>query len=202
MENENYNNNNQNTTGADNNSEPNNNQNEKTTFSKEEVDALLQKEADRRVTEALKTARARWDRESSTKIREAEKLGKMDEDQRNAYNLEQALKEIEQMKLDKAKAENTQETLKVLSNRSLPASLLDFVLTSDADTTLEKINSIQAIITSLVNAEVDKRLPKQGAPKASTIGTDKMTRDVFNKLSLTKQAEMLKANPKLLDELK
>lgn len=189
------NNSNQNNSGADENTEP------KTTYTKEEVDALIQSAADKRVTDALKTARAKWDKEAGVKIKEAESLGKMDENQRNAYQLEQALKELDQIRLDKAKAENTQETLKVLSNRNLPASLLDFVLTDNAESTLEKITEIQTIITSLVNEEADKRLPKQGTPKSGT-AIDKMTREVFNKLPLQKQSELLKANPKLLDELK
>ena len=55
------------------------------TYTQEEVDALLQREGDKRVTEALKTA----ERKNANKIREAQKLAQMDSQQKYEYELEQ-----------------------------------------------------------------------------------------------------------------
>ena len=56
------------------------------TYTQEEVDALLQREADRRVTAALK--------KQESKTREAEKLAKMNDEQKFQYELEQREKAI------------------------------------------------------------------------------------------------------------
>lgn len=50
-----------------------NNNTEPKTYTQEEVDALLQKEADRRVTEALKKA----ERKNQEKVKEAQKLAQI-----------------------------------------------------------------------------------------------------------------------------
>ena len=55
------------------------------TYTEEEVQALLQKEADRRVSSALK----KQQKEFETKMAEAEKLKSMDESQRRDYEYNQ-----------------------------------------------------------------------------------------------------------------
>jgi CHAD domain-containing protein len=150
---------------------PEDSQEPKTTYTLEEVQELLQKEGDRRVSQALKKARE----EAKKQVAEAQKLAVMDEQQRYQYELENAKAELEQLKREKAIAENTQATLRVLAKRNLPAELLDYVITEDADSTLEKIDSLQKILTKWVNAEVDKRIPKQGTPKAGTTPSQEPT---------------------------
>lgn len=44
------------------------------TFTEEEVQARIQSESDKRVTEALKTARAKWEKEEAEAKKEAERL--------------------------------------------------------------------------------------------------------------------------------
>ena len=51
------------------------------TYTQEEVEALLQSEADRRVTAALKKAEMK----NQAKIKEAEKLAQMNEQEKYAY---------------------------------------------------------------------------------------------------------------------
>ena len=53
------------------------------TYTQEEVDALLQREGDRRVTDALKKA----ERKNADKVREAQKLAQMDSQQKYEYEL-------------------------------------------------------------------------------------------------------------------
>ena len=67
-----------------------NNNTEPKTYTQEEVDVLLQKEGDRRVTEALKTA----ERKNQEKVKEAQKLAQMNEQEKYQYELEQREKAI------------------------------------------------------------------------------------------------------------
>lgn len=159
-----------------------------------------QAELDRRVTYAIKTARGKWEKETSSKIAEAKKLAAMDEEQRNAYELESARAELAQLKAQKAKSENTAETMKVLGKRQLPAELLDYVLTEDAESTLENIKALEKVLKKWVDAEVSKRIPTQGTPKAGT-SKAKLTKEDFAKLPISKQSQIAIDNPELYKEL-
>lgn len=171
------------------------NQEPKKTYTLEEVQELLQKEGDRRVSQALKKARE----DAQKQVAEAKKLAAMDEQQRYQYELENTKAELEQLKREKARAENTQETLRVLAKRNLPAELLDYVLTEDADSTLEKIDNIQKILTKWVNAEVDKRIPKQGTPKAGTTSNQEPTS--ISGMKLAELNQLKQTNPELFNKL-
>ena len=85
------------------------------TYTQEEVDALLQKEADRRVTDALK----KQERKNQEKVREAEKLAKMNEQEKYQYELEQREKAIAEKEKALALAENKNEASKILAEKSI-----------------------------------------------------------------------------------
>jgi hypothetical protein len=168
----------------------------KTTYSKEEVDALLQAEVDRRITSAQK----KWAQQSKKEVEKAKKLAEMDEQQRTAFELESTKAELEALRIEKAKAENTQTTLKVLANRNLPAGLLEYVLTEDEQSTLNNIVEVEKMLKKWVDDEVSRRLPTQGAPKSGSV-SGKVTKEEFAKWSLGKQAQLSISNPELYKEL-
>ena len=62
-----------------------NNNTEPKTYTQEEVDALLQKETDRRVSSALKKAEIK----NQEKVKEAQRLAQMNEQEKYQYELEQ-----------------------------------------------------------------------------------------------------------------
>ena len=55
------------------------------TYTQEEVDALLQRESDKRVTEALKKA----EKKNQDKVKEAQRLAQMNEQEKYEYQLKQ-----------------------------------------------------------------------------------------------------------------
>jgi hypothetical protein len=173
----------------DNNSEP------KTTYTKEEVDELLQKEVDRRINSAYK----KWAQQSKKEIENARKLAELDEQERAAYELRTAKEELEKLKKEKAMAENTQATLRVLANRNLPSELLDYVLTEDEESTLEKIVDIEKILKKWVDAEVTKRIPTQGTPKSGT-SISKDIKSLAN-LKLAEINQLQQSDPELFKQL-
>ena len=178
-------------TGADESKET-----EPKTYTQEELDALLQAETDRRVTSALKKAQEK----SKKEIENAKKLAKMDEDERAAFELKSAQEELAQLRKEKAMSENTATTLQVLSKRGLPSDLLDFVLTEDADSTLENIKTVEKMLKAWVDAEVTKRIPTQGTPKSGT-DTSKLTKEQFRLMGLAQQAKIATENPELYKQL-
>lgn len=173
----------------DNNSEP------KTTYTKEEVDDLLQREVDRRINSAYK----KWTQQSKKEIENARKLAELDEQERAAFELKTAKEELEKLKKEKAMAENTQATLRVLAKRNLPSELLDYVLTEDEESTLEKIVDIEKILKKWVDAEVTKRIPTQGTPKSGT----SISKDIKSlaSLKLSEINQLKQSDPELFNKL-
>lgn len=166
------------------------------TYTQEEVDKLLQSEADRRVNEAMKKA----ERKKEAAIKEATKLAKMDEEQRYQYELEQREKAIADKERELALAENKATASMVLSNRGISAELVNLVVAEDADTMNQNIQLLEKAFKESVKAEVEKRLatstPKKNLPLDTAI-----SRDSFRKMPLSKQAEIYRTNPELYKTL-
>lgn len=160
------------------------------TYTQEEVEKLLQKEGDRRVTEALKKA----DKKKAQAVQEAAKLAKMDEAQRFQYELEQREKAIAAKESELALAENKATAASVLSNRGLSADLVGLVVAEDADTMNDNINLLEKAFKASVKAEVEKRL-SSSTPKKNLPLDNALTREQFRKMPLSAQARLKAENP-------
>ena len=166
------------------------------TYTEEEVRALLQSEGDKRVSEAWKKA----ERKNEAKVREAEKLAKMNEEQRYQYELETREKAIAEKEAALALAENKAEAAKILAGKGIDASLVSLVVAADAETMNDNINLLDNAFKQSVKAEVEKRLatstPKKSLPMDNTI-----TKEKFSKMSLAEQSQLYKEQPELYASL-
>lgn len=170
-------------------------QTETKTYTQEELDALLQSETDRRVSQALKKA----EKKNAEKVREAEKLAKLSEQERFQYELEQREKAIAEKEKQMALMENKAEASKALNERGISIALADFVVAEDADTMMDNIKLLEDEFKKSVKAEVEKRLAG-GSPKKNLGDGKGMTREEFMKLSLAKQSELLNENPETYEK--
>lgn len=184
-----------NTTGAENNTATENN--ETKTYTQEEVDALLQKESDRRVTEALKKA----EKKNQDKVKEAEKLAKMNEQEKYEYELKQREEAIAAKEKELALAENKNEASKILAEKGISLSLVDFVVADDADTMKANIDLLDKAFKASVKAEVEKRLGSNNPKRTTTSNDGVVTKEQFKKMSISEQAELFKNNPELYKQL-
>lgn len=167
------------------------------TYTQEEVDALLQSESDRRVSMALKKA----EQKNAEKLREAEKLAKMNEADKYQYELEQREKAIAEKEKALALAENKNEASKVLADKGLSLQLVDFVVAEDAETMKANIDLLDKAFKASVKAEVEKRMAST-TPKKNFIDTDAMTKEKFNSLSMLEQQRLIQDNPDLINLIK
>lgn len=178
------------------NSTDNTGENTAKTYTEEEVQDLLQREADRRVSSALKKQKQEYE----NKMAEAERLKSMDEAQRKDYEYNQKLQELEQRERDFTVAQNKLEATKVMANRGLPVEFVDYIVAEDAETMLENINVFERAFKSAVSDAVSKKIstpsPKNGTPQQTG-----MTREDFRKLNISQQAEIYRTNPKLYEQL-
>lgn len=166
------------------------------TYTEQEVQELLQKEADRRVTSALKKQQAQFE----TKIAEAEKLRGMDEAQRKDYEYNKKVAELEQREREFNLAQNKLEATKVLSNRGLPVSFVDYIVADDADTMLNNINTFEIAFKAAVADAVSAKI-SSNTPKAGSVSQQGLTKESFSKMSVSQQAELYRTNPTLYKEL-
>ena len=166
------------------------------TYTEQEVQELLQKEGDRRVSTALKKQQKQFE----NKIAEAEKLRGMDEAQRKEYEFNQKVAELEKKEREFNLAQNKLEASKVLANRELPIEFVDYIVADDADTMLENINVFEKAFKAAVADAVSKKLASP-TPKTGSVKQTGLTREDFKKMNLAQQAELYKTNPALYKEL-
>ena len=166
------------------------------TYTESEVQMLLQKEGDRRVSNALKKQQKQFE----SKMAEAEKLKTMDEAQRKDYEYNQKLEELERREREFTITQNKLEATKVLSSRGLPVEFVDYIVAEDAETMLENINVFEQAFKSAVSDAVAKKISNP-SPKTGSAKQTGMTREEFMKLNVAQQAEIYRTNPKLYSQL-
>jgi len=151
---------------------------EKLEMTKDELEAMLQKEADRRVAQAIKKREAEHKKELETRTaearKEAEELAKLSEAERAKVEKERdeikLSKEREQF--EKERGEFERERLKLqaekeLAIRKLPTEFAGYILGDDADDTFERITVLEEQWQKALEAEIDERL-KSKIPKLGT----------------------------------
>lgn len=165
-------------------------------YTQEEVNELLQKEADRRVTQALQ----KQEKKNQEKVREAEKLAQMNEAEKFQYQLEQREKALLEKEKALALMENKNEASKILAEKGLALSLVDFVVAEDAETMNSNISILEKAFKQSVKAEVEKRLGSN-TPKKNLPPDEALTKEAFNKMPVAKQQEIYRSNPDLYKAL-
>ena len=167
------------------------------TYTQAELDALLQQETDRRVTAALK----KQAQKNEAKVKEAEKLAQMNEQEKYEYQLQQREQAIAEKERELALAENKNAASKILAEKGLSLSLVDFVVAEDADTMDANIKLLEQAFNQSVKSEVEKRLaskaPRKNLPLEKTI-----ERKDFLKMSTIELMELRENNPDLYNSLK
>lgn len=162
------------------------------TFTQQELDDLIQRKCDQRVTQALKTA--------EKKQKEAEKLSKMSDTEKYQYQLEEREKQIAEKERALTLAENKNAVSKILAEKGISLALVDFCVDEDADEMDKKIKLLDAEFKKSVKAEVEKRL-SSNTPKVGLPRDDSLTKEKFRKLSVIEQQELYRNNKELYEQL-
>ena len=187
--------NNQNT-GVDTTTDTSTTGTETKTYTQEEVNMLLQRESDRRVSEALKKA----EKKNAEKVKEAQKLAQMNENEKFQYELEQREKAIAEKEKALALAENKNIASKILADKGLSLDLVDFVIAEDAETMNSNIRLLDKAFKDSVKREVEKRLGSS-APKKNLPPDETITKEKAKKMSIIERQNLLTNNPGLYNQL-
>lgn len=162
------------------------------TYSEEEVLALLQKEGDKRVTEALKKMEKKYAKEMS--------LAKLDGDERAKAEKDNRIAELEE-KLAAFEIEKNKSELKsVLASRGLSAEFADIIsITEDIELSQANIDKLDKLFKAAVTAEVEKRLAGN-TPKGNSAPVE-LTKDAAKKMSLADMNKLAQTEPDKFKQL-
>ena len=136
------------------------------TFSQEEVSQMIK---DRLAREKRKS-----DERIKYAIQEAEKLAKMNKDQKSQYEIEKLLKENEELKAEKALSQMKNGTRSMLNESGLESfdDQIIILVNTDAEKTKKNVESFTNLLNQIVKINVEKALSQE--PPVST-QSNKMT---------------------------
>ncbi len=125
---------------------------DKATETKKSFDELLQDKEyqsafDKKIAQSLQTAKAKWDEESKTKMAEAEKLAKMDKDEKEKYEKEQLEKKIAEYEARENARTLKDEAINIASQKEIPISYLELINfeTMNAEQVKSAIETIETL---------------------------------------------------------
>ena len=171
---------------------PENNEEVKT-YTQEEVMALLQKESDRRVTEALKKQASKYEKQIS--------LSKLDDNERAKAEKDNRIAELEEQLAAFQVERNKSELKSVLASRGLSAEFADIVtITDDIETSQTNIDKLDKLFKAAVKAEVEKRLAGN-APKGNGGAPAEITKETAKNMSMAELNKLAETNPELFNKI-
>lgn len=115
-------------------------------------------EFDKRLEQALQTAQTEWETQQQEKITEAEKLKKMNADEKAKYEQDKRTKELDKREKDITTRELKAQAYETLAEKNLPKELIDALNFSDAETCNASIEAVEKAFQNAVKKAVDDRL--------------------------------------------
>ena len=139
-------------------------------------DSNYQTEFEKRMSEAIKSERAKWEADSKTKIdeakTEAEKVAKMTAEQKAKYAEDKRLAELEKREKDITTRELRATAHETLAEKGLPKDLIDILNYTDAESCNKSIESVERAFQSAVQKAVNEKLRGKQDPRGGQSGQD------------------------------
>lgn len=139
-------------------------------------DPKNQSEFDKKIAKALETAKGKWEADSAKKIEdaktEAEKLAKMNADQKAEYERQKSMVELAKREKDINTRELKAAAYETLAEKGLPKDLANILNYESAETCNQSIEAVQKAFQSAVEKAVNERLRGGNPPKGATGGAD------------------------------
>ncbi|ELQ0171752.1 DUF4355 domain-containing protein [Clostridium perfringens] len=143
-------------------------------------DKKYQSEFDKRIAKALETAKSKWETEKATELEnaktEAEKLAKMNVEQKAKYAEEKRIAELEKREKDITTRELKAQAYETLAEKNLPKELIGTLNFESAETCNASIEAVEKAFQNAVAKAVNDKLrggeiPKGGqGSESSTFG--------------------------------
>ena len=144
-----------------------------------------QAEFDRRMNKGIQTAlakeRERLEALADERVSEAEKLSKMTELERKAYEQKKEAEKIQQRERDITRRELMAEAKNTLSDKKLPTSLAEILDYSDAEKCNSSLAMVEKVFNEAVEAGVNEKLKGGPPPKSPPGGSaEELEKEIMN----------------------
>lgn len=147
-----------------------------------EFKKAVQSASDARVTQALATAKEKWDKEAIENLDEAKKLEKMTAEQRAKYQFDKDKAAFDAEKKAFERQQLVLATGKELIKRGLDASFADVLTGDTAEETAAKIDKFEETFRNAVSNSISNKM-RGTAPRDKTQGTT-ITMDSIKSMSV------------------
>lgn len=147
-----------------------------------EFKKAVQSASDARVTQALATAKEKWDKEAIENLDEAKKLEKMTAEQRAKYQFDKDKAAFDAEKKAFERQQLVLATGKELVKRGLDASFADVLTGDTAEETAAKIDKFEETFRNAVSNSISNKM-RGTAPRDKTQGTT-ITMDSIKSMSV------------------
>lgn len=150
--------------------------------------------------EIVKQRVAREKKAAEKAVKEAEKLAKMNEEQKKQYEFEQLQKELEEYKKKDAFYSLSKEASKMLSEHDITADddLLAFVVKDTAEETQDAVNGFVTLFNKHVEAGVKKALAGK-PPKVNTTNNTLTKKEIMAEQDAVKRLKLIQENQHLFN---
>ncbi|NGT65172.1 DUF4355 domain-containing protein [Clostridium perfringens] len=132
-------------------------------------DKKYQSEFDKRVAKALEIAKSKWETEKATELEnaktEAEKLAKMNAEQKAKYAEEKRIAELEKREKDITTRELKAQAYETLAEKNLPKELIGTLNFESAETCNASIEAVEKAFQNAVEKAVNNKLRGSEIPK-------------------------------------
>lgn len=166
------------------------------TFTQAELDAIIQKEK----AKAKRSA----EKEYQAKIDEAERLRKMNADEKAEYEAKKQAAYIAELEAKINRSGLEKEASKMLSEAGIVAGdeILAFVVKDDAERTQEAVNGFAELVNQLADNKVKEMLKGKTPRKVEQSTAGAITKEQFDRMGYKDRNELLQSNPELYAQLK
>ena len=192
---------NNNGTGTEDNNNDTENKNtdtgDKKTYTQEEVLEMLQRESDKRVSQALKKQEQKFQKQMS--------LSKLDGDERERAEKDDRIAELEAQLAEFRIEKNKSELKSTLAARGLDAQFADLLnIGDDTQENQKLISDFDKLFKRAVNAEVEKRISGTNIKGNNSTNKDAgaMTVEKYNNMTVGEATRYLNSNPEFKEVLK
>ena len=159
------------------------------TYTEAEVQSMI----DRRVTQALKTQ----ERKQADKEREAAKLSRMDEIERERYANEKRAAELDEREANIKRAENRAAASDILLKDQIDIAGVDLVVDGDAEVMNERIKLLRKVV-----ATAKAQMLAGNSPKKAPEQPEGITKERFKNMNVNELQQLYESDPELFKKLK
>lgn len=166
------------------------------TFTQAELDEIVKKEK----AKAKRSA----EKEYQAKIDEAERLRKMNADEKAEYEAKKKDTYIAELEAKINRSGLEKEASKMLSEAGIVAGdeILAFVVKDSAESTQEAVNGFSELVNQLADNKVKEMLKGKTPRKVEQSTAGAITKEQFDRMGYKDRNELLQSNPELYAQLK